>query len=216
MRCWSALDAHARAIILTVDITGLEHPRAGSSTSVEPDDWGDAPEGRRQANLTPAERERSRGDGGRIARDLGFDAIGWLRDRTGLPVVVKGVLRADDARRAVDAGAAAVIVSTHGARGLPTAIPTARALAEVAAAVDGDAEVYVDSALRTGSHVASAIALGAHGVFIGRPVMWGLATGGSDGVRGVIDAFTADLRRTMNLLGAPDIAALTPDLIAGP
>lgn len=211
-----AVAAHAGAIILTVDITGLEHPRAGASTSVEPTEWGDVPEARRLANLTPAELERSRGDGGRIARDLGFETIEWLRARTGLPVVVKGVLRADDARRAVDAGASAVIVSTHGARGLASSIPAARALEGVAAAVGHGAEVYADSGLRTGTHVASALALGAHAVFVGRPVMWGLATGGSDGARQVVEDFTADLRRTMNLLGAPDVAALTPDLVDRP
>jgi 4-hydroxymandelate oxidase len=208
-----AVAAGARAIILTVDITGLEHPRVGASTSVEPTDWGDAPEGRRLANLTPAERERSRGDGGRIARHLGFDTIEWLRQRTGLPVVVKGVLRADDARRAVDAGAAAVIVSTHGGRGLVSAIPAARALEGIADAIGANAEVYADSGLRTGNHVASALSLGARAVFLGRPIMWGLATGGSDGAQRVIQDFTTDLRRTMNLLGAPTLATLTPDLV---
>ncbi|MFD1720435.1 alpha-hydroxy acid oxidase [Amnibacterium endophyticum] len=209
-----AVAAGARAIVLTVDITGLEHPRAGATVSVEPTEWGAAPEGRRLANLTTEERERARGDGGRIARDLGFETIGLLRERTGLPVVVKGVLRADDARRAVDAGAAGVVVSTHGGRALAGAVPAARALDAVATAVDGNAEVYADSGLRTGAHVASALALGAQAVFVGRPVLWGLATGGADGVQQVLERVTSELRRTMNLLGAPTVADLTRDLVA--
>ncbi len=211
-----ALAAGARALILTVDITGLAHPSPTSTVSIEPDEWGDSPAGARLINLTAPERERARGEGGRIARDLGFEAVPWLRERTGLPVIVKGVLRADDARRAVDAGAAAVVVSTHGGRGLSSAVPSAVALADVADAVGGQAEVYVDSGIRSGLHVASALALGARAVFVGRPAMWGLALNGAAGVRDVLDAFTEDLARSMNLMGAPSLADLAPDLIAAP
>ena len=209
-----ALAAEARALVLTVDVTGLAHPSAASTVSIEPDEWGDAPAAARLVNLSDGERERARGDGGRIARDLGFDAIRWLRERTDLPVVVKGVLRADDARHAVDAGAAAVVVSTHGGRGLSSAVSSAVALAEVVDAVEGRAEVYADSGIRSGLHVASALALGARAVFIGRPAMWGLAVDGAAGARDVLDAFTEDLVRSMNLLGAPGIPDLTRDLIA--
>jgi 4-hydroxymandelate oxidase len=204
----------ARALILTVDITGLAHPDPASGFSVEPDEWSDAAAAARLVNLTAPERERSRGSGGRIARDLGFATIEWLRERTQLPVLVKGVLRADDARRAVDAGASGVIVSTHGARGLSSAVPSAVALAEVVEAVGDRVEVYADSGIRSGLHVASALAIGARGVFVGRPVLWGLALNGADGVHGVVDALTADLRRAMDLLGAPALGDLTPDLIA--
>lgn len=209
-----AVGAGASALILTVDITGLVHPRPGAGHSVEPTEWPASPGAERLMNLTPGERARARGEGGLIARDVGFDAIGMLRERTGLPVVVKGVLRGDDARRAVDAGAAAVLVSTHGGRGLGSAVPSAVALREVVEAVAGDAEVYADSGIRAGGHVASALALGARAVLVGRPVLWGLALGGADGVRQVLDTLTAELAATMNLLGAPTLPDLTPDLIA--
>jgi 4-hydroxymandelate oxidase len=209
-----AVAAGARAIILTVDITGLAHPRPGSASSVEPAEWITSPAAARLSNLTPGERERSRGDGGRLARDLGFDAIGWLRERTGLPVVVKGVLRADDAQRAVDAGAAGLVVSTHGGRGLASAVCSAVALGEVAAAVGGAAEVYVDSGIRSGIHVASALALGARAVFVGRPALWGLAVDGAPGVRRVIEGLTTELVQAMNLLGVASTDEFTPDLIA--
>jgi 4-hydroxymandelate oxidase len=208
-----AVAAGAGALVLTVDITGLEHPDPASGFSVEPDEWVPSRASERLVNLTADERVRAREGGGRIARDLGFDAIEWLRDRTGLPVVVKGVLRADDAQRAVDAGAAAVVVSTHGGRGLRSAVPSALALAEVVDAVGSRGEVYVDSGLRSGLHVATAIALGARAVFVGRPVLWGLAIGGADGAHAVLDAFSADLAAAMNLLGAPTLADLTRDLI---
>jgi 4-hydroxymandelate oxidase len=210
-----AMAAGASALILTVDVTGLVHPRPGAGYSVEPTEWPDSPAAERlTANLPPEDAARARGRGARIARTLGFDAIGYLRERTALPVVVKGVLRGDDARRVVDAGADGVLVSTHGGRGLASAVPSARALAEVVDAVGGAAEVYADSGIRSGGHVASALALGARAVFVGRPAMWGLALGGADGVRDVLDGLTAELAATMNLLGAPTIADLTADLVA--
>ena len=115
-------------------------------------------------------------------------------------------------RRCLDAGAAGLVVSTHGGRRLGSAISAARALPEVVAAAGG-AEVYVDSGLRRGEHVAAALALGARAVFVGRPVLWALAAGGSDGVRTVIEALTGELTQLMVQLGAPTIADLTPDLI---
>lgn len=210
-----ALEAGAGALVLTADVTGLVHPRPDAGYSVEPTEWPVSPEAARlTANLPAEHAERASEAGGRIARTLGFETIGYLRDRTGLPVVVKGVLRGDDARRAVDEGASGVLVSTHGGRSLASAVPSAQALAEVVEAVHGDAEVYADSGIRSGRHVASALALGARAVFVGRPAMWGLAAGGAGGVRAVLDGLTAELAATMNLLGAPTVADLTPDLVA--
>ncbi len=110
------------------------------------------------------------------------DDIGWLAGLTSLPVVVKGVQRADDAVRCVDAGAAAVVVSNHGARQLADAPPTADILCEVVDAVADRAEVYVDGGLRRAPDVVKALALGARAVLIGRPSLWALAAGGADGV----------------------------------
>jgi 4-hydroxymandelate oxidase len=150
--------------------------------------------------------------------DAGLEpaAIAWLRDRSGLPVLVKGVLRGDDAEAFVAAGAAGIVVSNHGGRQLDTALASADALPEVAAAVDGRAEVLVDGGVRRGTDVVKALCMGARGVLVGRPVLWGLATGGADGVRAVLLGLHEELQRAMALCGAVGLAELTPDLIAGP
>ncbi len=142
------------------------------------------------------------------AADLTFGDIGWLARLGGVPVLVKGVLRADDARACVTAGAAGVIVSNHGGRQLDRAVPTALALPAVAAEVGGSAAVFVDGGLRTGEDVLAALGLGARAVFLGRPVLWALACGGADGVRDLLAAMTADLAHLMALAGAPDLAGL--------
>jgi 4-hydroxymandelate oxidase len=144
------------------------------------------------------------------------DAIAWLRDRSGLPVLVKGVLRGDDAEAFVAAGAAGIVVSNHGGRQLDTAVAAADALPEVVAAVDGRAVVLVDGGVRRGTDVVKALCMGAAGVLVGRPVLWGLATGGADGVGAVLLGLHEELLRAMALCGAVSLAELTPDLLAGP
>ena len=146
---------------------------------------------------------------------LTFADIGWLREVSGLPVVVKGVLRGDDAVACLDAGAAAVWVSNHGGRQLDGAVPTAEALRDVVAAVDGRAEVYVDGGVRTGTDVLRALALGARAVMLGRPVVYGLAIGGPSGVEAVLQEYTDELARAMALCGATTVDDLTDDLVAG-
>jgi 4-hydroxymandelate oxidase len=131
-----------------------------------------------------------------------------------LPVLVKGVLRGDDAAECVRAGAAGVVVSNHGGRQLDGAVATADALPEVLDAVGGDVEVYVDGGVRRGTDVVKALALGARAVLIGRPVIWGLATGGASGVQAVLDGFATEFVRAMALCGARTVDELTPDLIA--
>jgi 4-hydroxymandelate oxidase len=166
------------------------------------------------ANLTAAERARAGAAGLTESFGVGLDVIRRLRDVSGgLPVVVKGVLRADDALRCLDAGAAGVVVSSHGGRRLGPTVPVARALAEVAAAVGDAGEVYADSGLRSGRDVLVALALGARAVFLGRPVLWGLAAEGESGVGGVLGRVTAELVDAMRRVGAADLAALTRDLV---
>jgi 4-hydroxymandelate oxidase len=149
------------------------------------------------------------------APDVTYDDIAWLREISGgLPVVVKGVLRSDDARACLDAGAAAVWVSNHGGRQLDGVVPTAYALPEVAEAVAGAAEVYVDGGVRHGRDVLRALALGARGVGLGRAVLWALAAEGSVGVRQVLSAFDADLVEAMRLAGTRRPADATRDLVA--
>ncbi|MHB8220916.1 MAG: alpha-hydroxy acid oxidase [Acidimicrobiales bacterium] len=144
---------------------------------------------------------------------LTFDDIGWLAGLAGLPVVVKGVLRADDAVRCVDAGAAAVVVSNHGARQLDDAPATADVLAGVVDAVDGRAEVYVDGGIRRAGDAAKALAMGARAVLLGRPVLWALATGGAGGVAGLLEWMESELGRVMALCGAPTVAGLDRSLV---
>ncbi|MGY1691786.1 alpha-hydroxy acid oxidase [Geodermatophilus sp. SYSU D01105] len=142
-----------------------------------------------------------------------FDDIGRFADLSGLPVVVKGVLRGDDAARCVAAGAAAVWVSTHGGRQADPVVASAHALPEVVEAVGGEAEVYVDGGIRAGSDVLTALALGARAVFVGRPAVWGLATGGAAGVARVLAGLSAELAHTMALCGVADATAVPRDTV---
>lgn len=143
-----------------------------------------------------------------------FRDLEWLVRRTPLAVAVKGVLRGDDAQRCVDAGAKAIIVSNHGGRHLDTTVTSAQALPEVVAAIGGKAEIYVDGGIRRGTDIVKALALGARAVLIGRPILWGLATGGADGVQAVLDHLHGELKRSMALCGAATLDELTPDLVA--
>jgi 4-hydroxymandelate oxidase len=162
-------------------------------------------------------REGDGGDGGDQDPSIGFDVIPWLRDVSGgLPVVVKGVLRGDDAHACIEAGAAAVVVSNHGGRQLDGALATARALPEVVEAVAGRGEVYVDGGIRRGVDVLRALALGARAVMIGRPVLWGLACGGAAGVGAVLGSLEEQLREAAALAGAATVAEITSDLVARP
>ena len=150
-----------------------------------------------------------------IEQDAGavLDDIGRLADLSGLPVIVKGVLRPDEARRCVDAGAAGVWVSDHGGRQLGRTVAPAQALPRVAAAVGAEATVLVDGDVRDGLDALAALALGADAVFVGRPVLWGLAVSGADGVRSVLTGLLDELRHGMGLAGATRVAELSPDLV---
>jgi 4-hydroxymandelate oxidase len=147
---------------------------------------------------------------------LTWDDIAWLRSLSELPVVIKGVMTADDAVRAADAGAAAVSVSNHGGRQLDGDPASLDALPEVVEAVGGRAEVYADGGVRSGSDVLTALALGARAVFVGRPVLWGLATGGADGVAAVLAGLSEQLAHTMVLCGLPDVTAVPRDTVVRP
>lgn len=142
------------------------------------------------------------------------DAIEWLAGVADLPVIVKGVLRGDDAAACVQAGAAAVIVSNHGGRQLDGAVATVRALPAVVDAVDGAVDVLVDGGVRRGADVAAALSLGARAVLVGRPLLWHLALGGSEGVARGLRQLSDELRRTMALCGVAHPREFTRDLVA--
>jgi 4-hydroxymandelate oxidase len=133
------------------------------------------------------------------------EVVSWLADLSGLPVLVKGVLRADDARRCLDAGAAGLVVSNHGARQLDGAIATAHALSAVVGAVDGRAPVLVDGGILDGRAVLKALCLGASAVMVGRPVLWALAAGGAEAVEELLEGLRAELVESMMLAGARTI-----------
>jgi 4-hydroxymandelate oxidase len=124
------------------------------------------------------------------------------------------VLRGDDAQLCVQAGAAAVWVSTHGGRQVDPAVSSADALPEVVEAVGDEVEVYADGGIRSGSDVLTALALGARAVFVARPVVWGLAAGGAGGVTRVLAGLSAQLAHTMVLCGLDDVAAVPRDTVA--
>jgi 4-hydroxymandelate oxidase len=144
---------------------------------------------------------------------LTWKDLEWLGSITRLPVLVKGVLRADDARLAVEHGASAVIVSNHGGRQLDTAVPSIEALPEIVEAVADDIEVLLDGGVHRGTDVVKALALGARAVLLGRPILWGLAVGGEAGVRHVLQIMRAELDLALALCGCPDVRDLGSDLI---
>lgn len=144
---------------------------------------------------------------------LTWKDVDWLRSVSRLPVVVKGIVRGDDARRAVEHGAAAIVVSNHGGRQLDSTVSTVDALPEVVAAVAERAEVYVDGGVRRGTDVLKALALGARAVFIGRPVLWGLAVGGQEGVTQVLAALRDEFDLAMALAGCASVGDVARDLV---
>lgn len=145
-----------------------------------------------------------------------WDDLRWIRDLWKGPLVIKGVMIGDDARRAVDEGADGIIVSNHGGRQLDSVYPTLRALPEVVAAVNGRAEVLLDSGIRRGSDIVKAICLGAKGVLIGRAYAYGLGAGGEAGVNRAIQILRNDVIRTLKLLGCRSIAELDESYVTYP
>jgi 4-hydroxymandelate oxidase len=199
-----------RALVLTVDqpVPGWS-PRAYRTPVIARPDV-------RSVNMPGQPIARTAYDPGRqgvVMFPLNFRDLEWLVQRAGMPVVVKGVLRGDDARRCVDCGVKGIMVSNHGGRHLDTTVTTAEVLAEIAEAVGGSAEVYVDGGIRRGTDIVKALALGARAVLVGRPPLWGLAVDGAAGVQAVLEHLHDEMVRTMRLCGAASLAALTPDLV---
>jgi 4-hydroxymandelate oxidase len=145
---------------------------------------------------------------------LAFDAsitwtdLDWLRSRSPLPLVLKGIVTAEDAELAVRHGVAAVVVSNHGGRQLDNPIGTLDVLPEVVDAVAGRCTVLLDGGVRTGHDVAVALALGADAVLVGRPVLWGLAVDGAAGVARVLTMLRAELAHVMALIGRPTVGVI--------
>jgi 4-hydroxymandelate oxidase len=149
----------------------------------------------------------------RQSPSLTWADIERFRATTSLPILLKGIVRGDDAKRALDTGCAGVIVSNHGGRQLDASVASARALPEVVAAVNGAIPVLVDGAIEWGADILRALALGARAVLIGRPVLWGLAVGGEEGVRNVLSLYAEDFKRAMQLTGCASVADIAADLL---
>jgi 4-hydroxymandelate oxidase len=190
------------AVVASVD-GGAVHRRAHLGAGLMP------PDDFRFPNLA-APDESDRSDLMAMVSDFDptvtFADLARFGEWSGLPVVVKGVMRGDDARACLDHGAAAVAVSNHGGRTLDGLAATADVLPEVVEAVAGRAEVYVDGGIRSGVDVLRARCLGARAVMVGRPVLWGLALDGEAGAAGVLDHLTEELARAMAMCGFATLA----------
>jgi L-lactate dehydrogenase (cytochrome) len=147
---------------------------------------------------------------------VSWEDLGWIREVWKGPIVIKGVLTGDDARRAVEAGAEALVVSNHGGRQLDGVSATLRALPEVVAAADGQIEVLMDGGIRRGADIVKALCLGARAVLVGRAYAYGLGAAGEAGVARAIEILRADVVRTLKLLGCPSVANLGRSYVEGP
>ena len=209
-----------RALVLTADV-----PRLGRRERDIRNGFGMPPH-LHMGNFEGAAREQPGQEPGlsglavyanaQLDASLTWEALDWLCSVTTLPIVVKGIVTAEDAALAVEHGASAIIVSNHGGRQLDSMVSTIEALPEVAAAVNGRVEVYVDGGIRRGTDALKALALGARAVLLGRPVLWGLAVGGQQGVTRVLDLLSDELDLAMALVGCPTLDALSPALVRLP
>ena len=208
-----AVQAGARAVVLTVDapVEPLRDAERRSGLAL-PRSW-------RPANLraaAPPAVDTAGIYGSWADPAVTWSDVGWLAGLCPVPVVVKGILRDDDARRAVEHGAGAVLVSNHGGRTIDTALATVDALPGVVAAVADRVPVFVDGGIRRGTDILKSLALGATAVGIGRPYLWGLAVGGAAGVQQVCELLGRELEIAMALCGAPTLAEVTADLVLPP
>jgi isopentenyl diphosphate isomerase/L-lactate dehydrogenase-like FMN-dependent dehydrogenase len=201
-----ALDADFRAIVLTIDAPGTlgrrERDLRTGFKVIAPIPAFDAATGR-QSGATPAEVFSL------IESCLTWRDLERLRGMSDLPLLVKGVLTREDARLAVDSGVDGIVVSNHGGRQLDTVLAGIDALPEVVDEVGGETEVFVDGGVRRGSDVLKALALGARAALIGRPVLWGLAAGGEQGVRDVLEMFRREIELAHVLAGCASCRDVT-------
>jgi 4-hydroxymandelate oxidase len=212
-----AVAAGASALVVTVDVPLLGRREADERNRFT------LPDGMTWANVrAPAyQRMPVSDDGSGLTsyidaaweRALTWDDIDWLASLSPLPVIPKGILHPDDARRAFDHGAQAVIVSNHGGRQLDGAVASLDALPAIAEAVAGRGELFLDGGIRRGTDILKALALGARAVLIGRPVFWGLAVGGEAGVRHILELLRAELALDLMLCGLASPQEVTRELL---
>ncbi len=164
-------------------------------------------------NVSPLMENSSNGEETSITDALTWEVLPWLRSITKLPILLKGILTAEDARLSLEYGAAGIIVSNHGGRQLDGVVASIEALPEVVEAIAGRCEVYVDGGVRRGTDVLKALALGARAVLLGRPILWGLAVDGEPGVRHIFQLLRAEFELAMALAGCPNTKSITRSLV---
>jgi 4-hydroxymandelate oxidase len=198
-----------KAIVLTVDA-----PRIGNRLRDKRNGFG-VPDSMSAVNVDAALMAASYGEDGIAAHarqtfdtSITWSDLAWLKGLSDLPLVVKGVLTAEDAALAVEHGADAIVVTNHGGRQLDGAIPSLRALPEVVAAVAGRCPVLLDGCVRGGRDAFIALAMGASAVLVGRPMLWALAADGADGVSRLLSILAEELEHTMALAGRPSVARI--------
>ncbi len=197
-----AEDAGYRAIVFTVDL-----PPLGNRERDKRNNFEIPPPPFTEANFVGVEMD------GHEWVTLTWESLAWLRSITSLPILLKGILTAEDALLALEHGMDGIIVSNHGGRQLDTALASIEALPEIVQAVAGRCEVYVDGGIRRGTDVLKALALGARAVLVGRPVLWGLAANGAEGAYHVLEILRSELERAMALSGRPTLNSIDQSLV---
>ncbi len=187
-----ATAAGYRALVLTVD-----SPR-----------WGHKERAIRSGFRVPQKANFSETETALDVIPLTWESLAWLRSLTTLPLVLKGILTAEDAELAVKHEVDGIIVSNHGGRQLDSVPASIEALPEVVEAVNGSCEVYLDGGIRRGTDILKALALGARAVLVGRPILWGLAVSGAEGAYNVLELLRAELERAMQLAGRPTLDSI--------
>lgn len=191
-----------KAIVMTVDL-----PVLGNRERDRRHEMPIPPAPFVEANLEGIERV------GQQWVPLTWETVDWLRSITSLPIVLKGILTAEDALLALEHGVSGIVVSNHGGRQLDSCVTGIEALPEIVEAVAGRCEVYMDGGIRRGTDILKALALGARAVLVGRPVLWGLAVNGAQGVQHVLEILRDELQLAMQLSGCPTLATINRSLV---
>jgi len=212
-----AAEAGCKAILLTVDVPAwgrrerdmrnrFRLPEGLKIESLLIEGRSDFYDGTFQTDLGSFINER-------FKFDLSWEDLEWLRANTALPVILKGVMHPDDAQRGIAAGAAGIVVSNHGGRQLDDAPATIEALGPIVDRIGNDVPIILDGGIRRGADVVKALALGATAVAIGRPILWGLAANGQQGVSDVFELIRAELLNTMSLCGCARVSDISKKIL---
>lgn len=211
-------NAGAKAIVVTVDAPLLgtrekdvknkfQLPQGLSVINLMPDSKEDLPDGKPDSGLSLYFNEM-------LDQSLNWKDIEWLASITKLPIILKGIVRPDDALKAIEYGAKGIVVSNHGGRQLDTSPATIEVLPAIADKVDNRIEILVDGGVRRGTDILKAVALGAKAVLIGRPILWGLSCNGSEGVYSVLSLLKKEFDLAMALSGCPSVKDIQRDLVS--